>query len=51
VGAYDGGVSSVLAAGTGNRSVHWLIWLGAAALLSVLAGFAVGLARPRVKAG
>jgi hypothetical protein len=32
------------------RPVRWLIWLGIAALLSVLAGFAMGLARPRVKA-
>ncbi len=32
------------------RPVRWLIWLAAAALLSVLAGFVMGLARPRVKA-
>lgn len=32
------------------RPVRWLIWFAVAAVLSVVAGFAVGLARPRVKA-
>ena len=49
VGAYDGGMGSVVAVVSANRwadrSVRWLIWL----LLSVLARFAVGLARPRVE--
>ncbi len=29
--------------------VRWMLYLGAAALGSVLVGFVVGLARPRVK--
>jgi hypothetical protein len=32
------------------RPVRWLIWMAAAVLVSVAAGFVVGLARPRVKA-
>ena len=42
--------SSELASHSLPRPVRWLMWLAAAALLSVLAGFVMGLARPRVKA-